>query len=67
MFRWHPPGSRSGSGLLRLDGLDPRLTKQLPAVNWPELYGLAERNDGDVPARFFEHPHINTGKFFVAG
>lgn len=36
-------------------GLDPDLEREYPAMDWAELYEVAERHSGDIPGNYFEH------------
>ena len=60
-FNWAPPG-------VLVDTMGAKATVELierAGLPVPEL--LAEAARTGEPRRFFEHPHINVGRFFVAG
>jgi hypothetical protein len=60
-FNWAPPG-------VLVDTMGPEGAIELikgAGLSVPDA--LAEAARTGVPARFFHHPNINPGKFFVAG
>ena len=60
-FNWAPPG-------LLVDTMGASCAVDMidaAGLAVPEVLALAARTD--EPERFFRHPHINIGKYFVAG
>ena len=60
-FNWAPPS-------VLVDVMGPEsAVKLIEEAGLPVPEAIAKAAKTGNPARFFEHPHINTGKFFVAG
>jgi 3-hydroxyacyl-CoA dehydrogenase len=60
-FNWAPP-----SVLVDTMGA-PAAVEMIEKAGLPVPANLADAASTGKPARFFDHPQINTGKFFVAG
>ena len=60
-FNWAPPS-------VLVDVMTPAgAQKMIEEAGLPVPEAIAKAAKTGSPARFFHHPHINTGKFFVAG
>ncbi len=60
-FNWAPPS-------VLVDTMGPgAAVKMIEEAGLPVPSALTEAAKTGKPARFFHHPHTNTGKFFVAG
>jgi 3-hydroxyacyl-CoA dehydrogenase len=60
-FNWAPPS-------VLVDVMGPASAlKIIQDAGLPVPEAIAKAAKTGKPARFFQHPHINTGKFFVAG
>lgn len=61
-FNWAPPGV-----LVDTMGGAAAAVEMIDKAGLPVPSNLAEAARTGEPKRFFEHPHINVGRFFVAG
>ena len=60
-FNWAPPS-------VLVDVMGPAAAvAMIDQAGLPVPHALAEAARSGEPERFFHHPHINTGRFFVAG